>query len=103
MTGGGGGGTANVNGKMLQFVRGPKGNPKLLIGGYAYFKNNCKQDRTYWLCARNRYHKCKARVITNDRNKLVVLKNQLHNHGAEYVDRMRHDEGTEVYEIVDDV
>lgn len=90
--------------KVLRFVRGPKGNPKLLIGGYAYFKNNSKLDRTYWLCARNRYQKCTARVITNERNKLVVIKNQHHNHSEEYDHQMcEPNEGAQIYQIVDDV
>lgn len=37
-------------------------------------------DRTYWLCSRNRYQKCKARLITKASTREVFIKNQEHNH-----------------------
>lgn len=88
----------------LKFVRGSKGNPKLLLGGFSYFKNNSKSDRTYWLCSRNRYLKCKARIITKASTKELVLKNQCHNHGIEYTkDEYDHDDVSEEdYYIVDE-
>lgn len=70
--------------QKLRFVRGSKGNLKMLLGGYAYFKNNCNTDRTYWLCSRNRKIKCGARIITRASTSEVMLKNQMHNHEPEY-------------------
>lgn len=70
---------------LLRFVRGNKGNPKMLYNGYAYFKNNARDAKTYWLCARNRSQKCKARIITLDGSRELVLKNQWHNHEQEPV------------------
>ncbi|EDX15835.1 GD15087 [Drosophila simulans] len=45
-------------------VKGTKGKPKLLMGGYEYYRNNSRGSKTYWLCARNRYMRCAARIIT---------------------------------------
>lgn len=65
----------------IMIVRGNKGKPKLLLAGYAYFRNNCKGSKTYWLCAKNRYNRCKARIITCSLSGELVIKNQNHNHG----------------------
>lgn len=67
---------------QIHFRKGTKG-PKLILNGYAYFKNNRTTDRTYWLCSRNRYGKCKARIITMNNTREVAIKNQEHNHGPE--------------------
>lgn len=85
-------------------MRGSKGNPKMLLGGFSYFKNNSKLDRTYWLCSRNRYLKCKARIITKACTKELVLKNQSHNHAIEYTEEdYDHDDVMEEdYYIVDE-
>lgn len=53
------------------------------MDGYSYFKNNGTAVRTYWLCSRNRYGKCKARIITMNNSREVVIKNQNHNHAPE--------------------
>lgn len=66
----------------VQFCRGIKG-PKLLLGGFSYFRNNGNGDRTYWLCSKNRYHKCNARLITKTSSREVIIKNQEHNHGTD--------------------
>lgn len=66
----------------VQFCRGIKG-PKLLLGGFSYFRNNGNGDRTYWLCSKNRYHKCNARLITKTSTREVIIKNQEHNHGTD--------------------
>uniref|UniRef100_A0A2M4CV37 FLYWCH-type domain-containing protein n=2 Tax=Anopheles darlingi TaxID=43151 RepID=A0A2M4CV37_ANODA len=59
---------------------GTKGRPKLVMGGYAFFRNNCARNKTYWLCSKNRTIKCKARIITLDGSAGMILKNQNHNH-----------------------
>uniref|UniRef100_A0A2M4B0D9 FLYWCH-type domain-containing protein n=1 Tax=Anopheles triannulatus TaxID=58253 RepID=A0A2M4B0D9_9DIPT len=59
---------------------GTKGRPKLVMGGYAFFRNNSARNKTYWLCSRNRTIKCKARIITLDGSAGMILKNQIHNH-----------------------
>ncbi|KNC31605.1 hypothetical protein FF38_12841 [Lucilia cuprina] len=38
----------------ITITRGSKGKPKLVLAGYAYFRNNVKGSKTYWLCAKNR-------------------------------------------------
>lgn len=55
----------------------------MILNGYSYFKNNRSEDRTYWLCSRNRYGKCKARIITMNLTRAVIVKNQNHNHAPE--------------------
>lgn len=67
---------------QIHFRKGTKG-PKLILDGFSYFKNNGTADRTYWLCSRNRYGKCKARIITMNNTREVVIKNQNHNHAPE--------------------
>lgn len=65
-------------------VKGTKGKPKLLMGGYEYFRNNSRGSKTYWLCARNRYLRCSARIITCSTTGELVVKNQLHNHSPQF-------------------
>lgn len=67
--------------KGLMITLGNKGRPKLIMGDYAYFRNNRKGSKIYWLCAKNRYNRCRARVITCSRSGELVIKNQQHNHG----------------------
>ncbi|KAH8360058.1 hypothetical protein KR093_010419, partial [Drosophila rubida] len=64
----------------IMIVKGTKGKPKLLMGGFEYFRNNSRGSKTYWLCARNRYMRCSARIITCSSTGELVVKNQLHNH-----------------------
>ncbi|KAM7359499.1 FLYWCH-type zinc finger-containing protein 1-like, partial [Cochliomyia hominivorax] len=64
----------------ITITRGSKGKPKLVLAGYAYFRNNVKGSKTYWLCAKNRCNRCKARIITCSLSGELVIKNQEHNH-----------------------
>lgn len=64
----------------LKMVVGRKGRPMLLMGGYAFFRNNSNKNKTYWLCAKSRSLKCRARIITLDGSAGLILKNQIHNH-----------------------
>lgn len=57
-----------------------KGKPKMVLDGYSYFQNTKSKDKIYWLCAKNRIQKCKARVITSLDYKNIRLKKQKHNH-----------------------
>lgn len=66
----------------MAFYKGVKG-PKLVLNGFSYFRNNAVQDRTYWLCSKNRSIKCKARLITLSKTNEVIIKNQRHNHSED--------------------
>ncbi|XP_062698318.1 FLYWCH-type zinc finger-containing protein 1-like [Aedes albopictus] len=66
----------------LKMVVGRKGRPMLLMGGHAFFRNNTHKSKTYWLCAKSRSLKCRARIITLDGSAGLILKNQVHNHPA---------------------
>ncbi|XP_064550542.1 modifier of mdg4 isoform X17 [Drosophila montana] len=68
----------------IMIVKGTKGKPKLLMGGFEYFRNNSRGSKTYWLCARNRYLRCAARIITCSSSGELVVKNQQHNHGPHF-------------------
>ncbi|XP_023175659.2 modifier of mdg4-like isoform X19 [Drosophila hydei] len=68
----------------IMIVKGTKGKPKLLMGGFEYFRNNSRGSKTYWLCARNRYLRCAARIITCSSTGELVVKNQQHNHGPQF-------------------
>lgn len=59
-------------------------------------------DRTYWLCSKNRYLKCNARIITKAKSKEVIIKNQDHNHDPDY-SCSYDDEEVECYRISKDV
>ncbi|EDV94587.1 GH18861 [Drosophila grimshawi] len=67
----------------IMIVKGTKGKPKLLMAGFEYFRNNSRGTKTYWLCARNRYLRCAARIITCSSTGELVVKNQQHNHGPQ--------------------
>lgn len=71
----------------IHFRKGTKG-PKLILAGYSYFRNNGSHDRTYWLCSRNRYGRCKARIITTNNTRQVLIKNQIHNHEPDPVEKI---------------
>uniref|UniRef100_A0A182MV77 FLYWCH-type domain-containing protein n=1 Tax=Anopheles culicifacies TaxID=139723 RepID=A0A182MV77_9DIPT len=64
----------------LRLETGSKGRPKLIMGGYAFFRNNSNNNKTYWLCSKSRLLKCRARIITLDGCSGMILKNQVHNH-----------------------
>lgn len=64
----------------ITITRGSKGKPKLMLAGFAYFRNNVKGSKTYWLCGMNRALRCKARLITCSNSGELVIKNQEHNH-----------------------
>ncbi|XP_049276922.1 modifier of mdg4-like isoform X19 [Anopheles funestus] len=64
----------------LRLETGSKGRPKLIMGGYAFFRNNSSNNKTYWLCSKSRLLKCRARIITLDGCSGMILKNQFHNH-----------------------
>lgn len=64
----------------ITITRGSKGKPKLMLAGFAYFRNNVKGSKTYWLCSMNRALRCKARLITCSISGELVIKNQEHNH-----------------------
>uniref|UniRef100_A0A182Q414 FLYWCH-type domain-containing protein n=1 Tax=Anopheles farauti TaxID=69004 RepID=A0A182Q414_9DIPT len=64
----------------LRLETGSKGRPKLVMGGYSFFRNNSSNNKTYWLCSKNRLIKCRARIITFDGCSGMILKNQHHNH-----------------------
>lgn len=64
----------------LMITQGKKGKPKLLFAGFAYFRNNSKGPKTYWLCAKNRDNRCRARIITCSKTGALLIKNQSHNH-----------------------
>ncbi|XP_036672576.3 modifier of mdg4 isoform X16 [Drosophila suzukii] len=68
----------------IMIVKGTKGKPKLLMGGYEYYRNNSRGSKTYWLCARNRYMGCAARIITCSVTGELIIKNQQHRHDTFY-------------------
>uniref|UniRef100_A0A182IYE6 FLYWCH-type domain-containing protein n=1 Tax=Anopheles atroparvus TaxID=41427 RepID=A0A182IYE6_ANOAO len=64
----------------IRMETGSKGRPKLVLDGYSFFRNNSNNNKTYWLCSKNRTIKCRARIITIDECSGMILKNQTHNH-----------------------
>lgn len=66
----------------FSFIKGFRGSRKLKVGAYTFTKNKIAMTRTYWSCARAGLHKCKARVVTvnKDDHQQVFIKNNEHNH-----------------------
>lgn len=65
----------------VTFSTGIKGKPKLHYDGYYYFQNNTNAKSTYWLCAKNRSKKCKARIVMKGDYYYITC--NLHNHPSE--------------------
>lgn len=57
--------------------------PCLVVGEYTYFINNRHNDKTYWICSKNRSIRCHARLVTvldqSGADKILKLK-MIHNH-----------------------
>lgn len=65
-------------------VAGQRGNPKLVVNGYAYIPNKRIKDKTYWNCAHVRQKKCKARLITVGSLDNIVVTFSQHTHDQEF-------------------
>lgn len=65
-------------------VAGQRGNPKLVLNGYAYIPNKRIKDKTYWNCAHVRQKKCKARLITVGSMDNIVVTYSQHTHTQEF-------------------
>lgn len=65
-------------------VAGQRGNPKLVLNGYAYIPNKRLKDKTYWNCAHVRQKKCKARLITVGSMDNIVVTYAQHTHAQEF-------------------
>ena len=63
---------------MVDFIKSQRGADKLHYEGFAYVKYRGEEDKTFWRCEKYRIFKCKGRVVSRERN--VVLLNE-HNHG----------------------
>lgn len=63
---------------------GQRGAPKILYDNYSYICAKKIKDRRYWVCAKQRSRKCKARLITDENGALFLVKNTFHNHVAEF-------------------
>lgn len=64
----------------LRFISGQRGNPKLVVDGYAYVRNKGNDMNIYWRCSQKRATKCKAKAVTNlDLNRCTLTVSQ-HNH-----------------------
>lgn len=67
----------------VSYVTGQRGSRKIVCGGYSYICAKINGDRKYWVCAKQRSRKCKARMITNADETVFVRRNQEHNHHSE--------------------
>lgn len=66
-------------------VEGQRGNPKLVLNGFAYIPNKRIKEKTYWNCAHVRQKKCKARLITIGSMDNVVVTHAIHSHEREFL------------------
>lgn len=65
-------------------VAGQRGNPKLVLNGFAYIPNKRIKDKTYWNCAQVRQKKCKARLITLGTMDNILVTYSQHSHEQEF-------------------
>lgn len=65
-------------------VAGQRGNPKLVLNGYAYIPNKRIKEKTYWNCSHVRQKKCKARLITVGSMDNIVVTFSQHTHEQEF-------------------
>lgn len=69
----------------VRYVTGQRGSRKIMCEGYSYICAKINGDRKYWVCAKQRSRKCRARLITNRNETLFIRRNQEHNHNSENV------------------
>lgn len=74
----------------ISYVTGQRGSRKIQCGGFSYICAKITGDRKYWVCAKQRSRNCKARLITNVDESVVVPRNQIHNHGSEHGKEQEH-------------
>lgn len=67
----------------VRYVTGQRGSRKIVSEGFSYICAKTNGDRKYWVCAKQRSKKCKARLITNANETVFIRRNQEHNHGSE--------------------
>uniref|UniRef100_A0A182U1V5 FLYWCH-type domain-containing protein n=1 Tax=Anopheles melas TaxID=34690 RepID=A0A182U1V5_9DIPT len=60
----------------LRLETGSKGRPKLIMGGYAFFRNNSSNNKTYWLCSKNHRKIQQPDPITLYRPRLTFIQGQ---------------------------
>lgn len=65
-------------------VAGQRGNPKLVLNGFAYIPNKRIKEKTYWNCAHVRQKKCKARLITLGSIDNILVTYPQHSHDQEF-------------------
>lgn len=68
---------------MLEFIKGNRGNNKLIHKSFAFLKDGKGKDVEYWKCEFFRRFKCKARVHTDNEN--IVKEVNEHNHSRDVV------------------
>lgn len=69
---------------LIGTVAGQRGNPKLVLNGFAYIPNKRIKEKTYWNCAHVRQKKCKARLITVGSIDNVLVTHSQHSHEQEF-------------------
>lgn len=67
----------------VRYITGQRGSRKIVCEGYSYICAKTNGDRKYWVCAKQRSRKCKARLITNANETVFIRRNQDHNHNSE--------------------
>lgn len=71
------------NAFSIQYMTGQRGSRKIVSGGFSYICAKANGDRKYWVCSKQRSRNCKARLITNGNETVVIRRNQFHNHSSE--------------------
>lgn len=77
----------------IQCVLGRRGNPRLIVDGYPFFKKSVYKGKAFWYCKCNKSEKCQATCWTL--NGTIVKWPEEHTHSP-MPDVFNPDEDTEV-------
>lgn len=62
-----------------KFLESSKGQDRLILDGFIFYRERNHNDRTYWKCSEYKTKSCSARAITNG---IDVVNSTVHNHAA---------------------
>lgn len=72
-----------LNDSSVSFGVGQRGRPKLLFGGFSFICAKHLDNKKYWVCAKQRSRKCRARIVTDGLGTTIKRTNLTHNHPDE--------------------
>lgn len=65
--------------KFMYFT-GQRGKPKILFENHTYICSKHLKNRKYWTCGKQRSQACRARLITDSDNTMLLARQLEHTH-----------------------